>query len=266
MKPEEPSWVDIRLEPIGKDRTKLTLEHTAHVDEELWAQWGPGGVGIGWDLGLLGLHMHVASGGIGIFRAAFTAADQKRLTAAVPDSIESGAPLQRDSDYFIVRLKTAQRSVELRFPHDPVALGKAAPMMQELARLEKELAWKPVRAILVELTPSYAVSIRNIGSEAVKVPFGTLGLTIESIAAAEPPKVPGKTPPPRIWEMANGTAHLPKSIEIGAGQSLEFPLPLGPTTKDKLYRARFNAEGNIDPADPEIIGTAYSLAVAGGRR
>lgn len=203
---------------------------------------------------------------IGLFRASFTAADQKRLSAAVPDTIESGAPLMRDSDYFIIRLKTAQRNVELRFPHDPVALGKAAPMMQELARLEKELAWKPVRVILVELTPSYAVSIRNIGSEAVKVPFGTLGLTIESIAAAEPPKVPGKTPPPRIWEMASGTAHLPKSIEIGAGQSLEFPLPLGPTAKDKLYRARFNAEGNIDPADPEILGTTYSVAVAGGRR
>lgn len=66
MKPEEPSWVDIRLEPAGEDRTKLTLEHTAHVDEKLWAQWGPGGVGIGWDLGLLGLYMHLASGGAGI--------------------------------------------------------------------------------------------------------------------------------------------------------------------------------------------------------
>ncbi len=203
---------------------------------------------------------------IGVFHAAFTAADQKRLAAAVPDAIEGGAPLQRDSGYFIVRLKSGQRNVELRFAHDPVALGKAAPMMQELARLEKELAWKPVRAILVELTPAYAVSIRNIGTEAVVVPFGTLGLTIESIAAAEPPKVPGKTPPPRVWEMANGTANLPRSIEIAAGQSLEFPLPLGPTTRDKLYRARFNAQGNIDPDTPEIIGTAYSLAVAGGRR
>ncbi|MGJ5819020.1 hypothetical protein [Paludibaculum fermentans] len=203
---------------------------------------------------------------IGLFRATVTAADQKRLASAVPDSIESGTPLQRDSDYFIVRLKTAQRNVELRFAHDPVALGKAAPMMKELERLEKDLAWKPLRAILVELTPAYAVSIRNIGSEPVKVPFGTLGLTIESIAAAEPPKVPGKTPPPRVWEMANGTANLPKSIELAAGQSLEFTLPLGPTAKDKLYRACFNAQGNIDPADPEIIGTAYSLAVPGGHK
>jgi uncharacterized protein YndB with AHSA1/START domain len=56
------SWVEIRLEPVGQGRTRLTLEHTAPRDEKLWKQWGPGAVGIGWDLGMLGLAMHFASG------------------------------------------------------------------------------------------------------------------------------------------------------------------------------------------------------------
>jgi uncharacterized protein YndB with AHSA1/START domain len=66
MDPKMPSWVEIRLESIGKDKTRLVLEHTAHVDEKLWDQFGPGGVGVGWDLGMLGLAMHFASGGTGI--------------------------------------------------------------------------------------------------------------------------------------------------------------------------------------------------------
>ncbi|WP_321475358.1 hypothetical protein [uncultured Paludibaculum sp.] len=203
---------------------------------------------------------------IGVFQAAITQADQKRLAAAVPDSIDAGAPPMRDSEYFIVRLKTDNRNADLRFAHDPAALEKAGAMMKELTRLETGLAWKPARAVVLELTPNYAVNIRNIGTESVRLPFGTLGLTIESIAAAEPPKVPGMTPRPRVWEMANGTANLPKSVELAAGQSLEFALPLGATTADKMYRARFYARGNIDPAQPDLFGTAYSVAVAGGRK
>ncbi len=57
----EVSVIDVRLEPDG-DGTRLTLEHVAHVDDERWAQFGPGAVGIGWDLMLLGLAMHVESG------------------------------------------------------------------------------------------------------------------------------------------------------------------------------------------------------------
>jgi uncharacterized protein YndB with AHSA1/START domain len=65
MNPADPSWVDIRLEPAGKDKTRLVLEHTAHVDEKFWDQFGPGAVGIGWELGMLGLAMHLAGGGAG---------------------------------------------------------------------------------------------------------------------------------------------------------------------------------------------------------
>jgi uncharacterized protein YndB with AHSA1/START domain len=40
--------------------TRLELEHTATVDDERWAQFGPGAVGVGWDLTVLGLGMHLA--------------------------------------------------------------------------------------------------------------------------------------------------------------------------------------------------------------
>ena len=55
----ETSWVDVRLEAVSADRTRLLLEHTASVPEEFWSQYGPGAVGVGWDLGLLGLALHV---------------------------------------------------------------------------------------------------------------------------------------------------------------------------------------------------------------
>lgn len=58
----EVSWIELRLtaEPIG--RTRLELEHIADIDEERWTQFGPGAVGVGWELGLLGLGRHLSSG------------------------------------------------------------------------------------------------------------------------------------------------------------------------------------------------------------
>ena len=57
------SWVELRLMPEAEGRTRFALEHIAHVDDEIWAQFGPGAVGIGWDLALIGLTLHLASGG-----------------------------------------------------------------------------------------------------------------------------------------------------------------------------------------------------------
>jgi uncharacterized protein YndB with AHSA1/START domain len=59
----EVSWIELRLAPEDAERTRFTLEHIAHVDDERWAQFGPGAVGVGWDLGLLGLALHLAGGG-----------------------------------------------------------------------------------------------------------------------------------------------------------------------------------------------------------
>ena len=57
------SWVTVRLAPVGK-RTQLTLEHIVRASDvdEHWTKFGPGAVGVGWDLTLLGLGLHLASG------------------------------------------------------------------------------------------------------------------------------------------------------------------------------------------------------------
>lgn len=55
------SWLEVRLEPDG-DGTVLRLVHTVPVDAH-WDDFGPGAVGIGWDLLLtLGLSRHLISG------------------------------------------------------------------------------------------------------------------------------------------------------------------------------------------------------------
>jgi uncharacterized protein YndB with AHSA1/START domain len=59
-----PSEVVIRLTPEGADRTQLQFTHTAVVPDEMWQQFGPGAVGVGWDGGLLGLTLHLRGGSI----------------------------------------------------------------------------------------------------------------------------------------------------------------------------------------------------------
>jgi uncharacterized protein YndB with AHSA1/START domain len=56
------SWVELTVTPEGDDRARFTLEHIAHVDDEMAAQYGPGAVGIGWDLGVVGLTAYLESG------------------------------------------------------------------------------------------------------------------------------------------------------------------------------------------------------------
>jgi len=61
---EDPTEVDVtevevRLSSGANGETVLELEHAAVVDPERWAEYGPGAVGVGWDLTLLGLSMHV---------------------------------------------------------------------------------------------------------------------------------------------------------------------------------------------------------------
>ena len=58
------SELEVRLSPVDEGRTAFELEHTAVVPEEMWAQFGPGAVGIGWDQGLLGLSLHLRGGSV----------------------------------------------------------------------------------------------------------------------------------------------------------------------------------------------------------
>jgi uncharacterized protein YndB with AHSA1/START domain len=58
----EVSWIEVRLSEQADGRIRFALEHVAHVDDERWAQFGPGAVGIGWDLALVGLALHLSTG------------------------------------------------------------------------------------------------------------------------------------------------------------------------------------------------------------
>lgn len=57
----EASWIEVRLSAQPDGQTRFELEHIAHVDDEKWAEFGPGAVGIGWDTGLIGLALHLSS-------------------------------------------------------------------------------------------------------------------------------------------------------------------------------------------------------------
>jgi uncharacterized protein YndB with AHSA1/START domain len=52
------SEVEVRLSPGPDGDTVLELEHAAVVDADRWPTFGPGAVGVGWDLTLLGLALY----------------------------------------------------------------------------------------------------------------------------------------------------------------------------------------------------------------
>lgn len=58
----EISWIEVRLTSEAGRRTRLEIEHIAHVDDQRWAEFGPGAVGVGWDMALVGLTIHLESG------------------------------------------------------------------------------------------------------------------------------------------------------------------------------------------------------------
>jgi uncharacterized protein YndB with AHSA1/START domain len=55
----EPSLLSLELAPAGDDTTELVLRHTV-PDDDHWAQYGPGAVGVGWDGALTGLTASIA--------------------------------------------------------------------------------------------------------------------------------------------------------------------------------------------------------------
>lgn len=55
------SWLEVRLSK-AENGTVLELVHEAPVDPEMWRQYGPGAVGIGWDGSLYTLGVHLETG------------------------------------------------------------------------------------------------------------------------------------------------------------------------------------------------------------
>lgn len=54
----EMSWAEVELSPEGPESARFTLTHTAPVNEH-WKTFGPGAVGVGWELGLMGMALHL---------------------------------------------------------------------------------------------------------------------------------------------------------------------------------------------------------------
>ena len=53
------SWVEVSVSGDGAGRVRLTLTHISHLSEH-WERYGPGATGVGWEMGLLGLALHIA--------------------------------------------------------------------------------------------------------------------------------------------------------------------------------------------------------------
>jgi uncharacterized protein YndB with AHSA1/START domain len=52
------SWVTLSLRPTDGG-TLLQLDHSAPVGPDMWTEFGPGAVGIGWEMSLMGLAEHL---------------------------------------------------------------------------------------------------------------------------------------------------------------------------------------------------------------
>ena len=81
------SWIDVSITSEGPDRARLLLEHIIPVDDdEIWREFGPGAVGMGWDSMLLGLAIHLRYRRIHrpVVRAAV---DGHRGRSSLPDAV-----------------------------------------------------------------------------------------------------------------------------------------------------------------------------------
>ena len=55
------SWVTVTLADDGARGTRLELEHLSLIEGDFWDRYGPGAVGVGWDLALMGLALYFAT-------------------------------------------------------------------------------------------------------------------------------------------------------------------------------------------------------------
>src|SRR5262249_31721251 len=94
------TWIELRLTADPAGGTLFELDHIALVDDEKWLEVGPGAVGSGWDLAIIGLAIHVDSGqsvtpGEG---AAFMASDEGREFVRLSGEAWYGASVEAGTD------------------------------------------------------------------------------------------------------------------------------------------------------------------------
>jgi len=80
------SWIDVTVQ-AQSGKARMTLEHTAIIEDH-WNQFGPGAVGVGWDLAVMGLGRHLATGASVDHTAAEAWAGSPNGTAFVSQSGE----------------------------------------------------------------------------------------------------------------------------------------------------------------------------------
>lgn len=104
----ETSWIELRLcaEPDGG--TRFELEHTVGAGDKKWAEFGPGALGVGWDLAVSGLATHLASG---------KDADRDRHAAWLASE---------DGRRFIARSSERWRDADVAAGADPIPASAAA--------------------------------------------------------------------------------------------------------------------------------------------
>ena len=56
------SLVEVRLSSVPSGKTRVDFLHTAVVPDDRWDEYGPGAVGVGWDLAMIGLGQHLEAG------------------------------------------------------------------------------------------------------------------------------------------------------------------------------------------------------------
>ncbi len=164
------SWVEVTLEPHGEDGTLLRLVHTAHVPEEFWGTYGPGAVGTGWDLSLLGLHLHLGSGGASITqdhgdewagsdegRAVVTASSRGWADALIADGTDESAARAAEAATTAFYTGVPQEGAE---PRGPARLMHAFDVLGD-----------PVRRRILELLASGELTSGAV-TEVVREEFG----------------------------------------------------------------------------------------------
>lgn len=81
------SWVEVRLTPEPGGGSRFELDHIAHPEEH-WNQYGPGAVGLGYDMSLAALTRHLTTGDVTNDQEHagwWASADGKRFLTAASD-------------------------------------------------------------------------------------------------------------------------------------------------------------------------------------
>ena len=100
------SWVDVHVSGDVAGAARLALTHTALLSPH-WDEYGPGATGVGWEMGLLGLALHLA-----------------RPAAPKPD--EAAFAASRDGRVFIAGSSEGWEKAGVAAGADPAAARAAA--------------------------------------------------------------------------------------------------------------------------------------------